>query len=225
MTSVQTPDQARLSAAREALAAAERAAGASGAVPESESVPSAVPTSPARVGVDDGDGQHPGGGPTGNEAYQAARQVVLRQLAVGPRTRKQLSDKLALRGCDDDVSARVLDRMTEVGLVDDQSFAEMMVRSRQETKGLAAPALRHELRRKGVPDEIAEGALRDVDPHRERAQAEDLVTKRLRTMQGLDREVQTRRLAGFLARKGYSAGVSYEVIRDALDGLLEHRRD
>lgn len=150
---------------------------------------------------------------------------MLRQLAVGPRTRKQLSDKLAQRGCAADVATRVLDRMAEVGLVDDQSFAEMMVRSRQETKGLAAPALRHELRRKGVPDEIIEGALQEVDPHRERAQAEELVGKRLRTMQGLDREVQTRRLAGFLARKGYGAGVSYEVIRDALDTLPEHGRD
>ncbi len=151
--------------------------------------------------------------------------MVLRQLAVGPRTRKQLSDKLAQRGCADDVATRVLDRMTEVGLVDDQSFAEMLVRTRQDIKGLAAPALRHELRRKGVPDDVVERALEEVDPQHERAQAEDLVARRLRTMQGLDRVVQTRRLAGFLARKGYSAGVSYEVIRDALDAMPEHHRD
>jgi regulatory protein len=105
------------------------------------------------------------------------------------------------------------------------SFAEMFVRSRRATKGLAAPALRHELRQKGVPADIAERALEEVRPEHERASAEELVAKRLRTMHGLDREVQTRRLAGFLARKGYSAGVSYEVIRDALDALEEHRRD
>lgn len=218
-------DTDRLARAREALATAERVAGAGPPLPGRGAAnpivvhPGAAPTT---VG-----GDPTGGAVAGSdaEAYRAARQVVLRQLAVGPRTRKQLSDKLAQRGCADDVAGRVLDRMSEVGLVDDRSFAEMMVRSRQETKGLAAPALRHELRRKGVPDEIVEAALRDVDPHRERAQAEELVGKRLRTMQGLDREVQTRRLAGFLARKGYGAGVSYEVIRDALDALPEYRRD
>lgn len=196
---MQTPDRTRLSAAREALAAAEQAAGASGPVP--------------------------GDGPSDAEAYRAARQVVLRQLAVGPRTRQQLADKLRDRGCADHVATQVLDRMTEVGLIDDQSYAEMLVRTRQDSKGLAVPALRHELRRKGVPEELVERALDEVDPQRERAQAEDLVATRLRTMHGLDRVVQTRRLAGFLARKGYSAGVSYAVIRDALEREPQHRRD
>ena len=210
-----SPGGDRLSRARQVLAAAERAAGAG----LSSTADGAGPSS-----SDEASG---GGGAAGSEteAYQAARQVVLRQLAVGPRTRKQLSDKLAQRGCADDIATRVLGRMTEVGLVDDRSFAEMMVRSRRETKGLAAPALRHELRRKGVSEQIVEDALRDVDPDRERAQAQELVDKRLHTMQGLDRQVQTRRLAGFLARKGYGAGVAYEVIRDALDALPEHRRD
>lgn len=211
------PEQSRLSRAREALAAAERSAGAA---------PSSTTDGGAGAAGMLGGVAAPGQAAASDaEGYQAARQVVLRQLAVGPRTRKQLLDKLAQRGCADEVAARVLDRMAEVGLVDDQSFAEMMVRSRQETKGLATPALRHELRRKGVPDDIVEGALQDVDPHRERAQAEELVDKRLRTLQGLDRVVQTRRLAGFLARKGYGAAVSYKVIRDALDAMPEHHRD
>lgn len=217
---LQSPPADRLAAARQALAAAEEAAAAEApaitgsAVAEQASDGGAAP-------IDGGSASQDGT----SEALSAARQIVLRQLAVGPRTRHQLATKLRDRGCADDVAAQVLDRMTEVGLVDDQSFAEMTVRSRQQTKGLAAPALRHELRRKGVADDVIEGALQDVDPHRERAQAEELVAKRLGTMQGLDREVQTRRLAGVLARKGYSAGVSYEVIRDALDNLPEHHRD
>src|SRR5690606_37317055 len=143
-----------------------------------------------------------------------ARSIVLRQLAMGPRTRRQLEDKLRDRGCEPQVARTVLDRMTEVGLVDDESYAEMFVRSRQETKGLAASALRHELRQKGVADDVVEAALEEVDPEREKEQARALVARRLRTMRGLDREVQTRRLAGFLARKGYGSSVSYQVIRE-----------
>jgi regulatory protein len=159
------------------------------------------------------------------DAYEVARQIVLRQLTHGPRTRKQLEDKLRQRGCEEEVAAAVLDRMTEVGLVDDEAYAQMLVRSKQETKGLAVRALGHELRRKGVPDELVEATLEDIDTETERDRARALVDRRLRSLHGLDRQVQTRRLAGFLARKGYEAGVAYQVIREALDEAPEHRRD
>ena len=60
-----------------------------------------------------------------------ARAIVLRQLSMAPRSRAQLERKLSQRGCDPEVAARVLDRMTEVGLVDDEAYAEMLVRSKQ----------------------------------------------------------------------------------------------
>ena len=199
----------RLSAAREALAAAEAAASASGLRPAQE-----------RSGAGGG-----GAGAGEPDPHDVARRIVLRQLAMGPRTRRQLEDKLRDRGCDPQVAARVLDRMGEVGLVDDEAYAEMFVRSRQETKGLAAGALRHELRAKGVADHVVDAALEEIDPEHEKEQARALVRRRLRTVRGLDREAQTRRLAGFLARKGYGSGVSLQVIREALDDLPEHARD
>ena len=212
------PGADRLSAAREALAAAETAASAYGL--------GSATSRPADAS--DARGVTAGGrrGPTDEpDPHAVARKIVLRQLAMGPRTRRQLEDKLRDRDCDPQVAARVLDRMSEVGLVDDEAYAEMYVRSKQETKGLAATALRQELRQKGVSDELVDATLQDIDPEQEKEQARALVRRRLRSMRGLDREVQTRRLAAFLARKGYGAGVSYQVIREALDDLPEHGRD
>ena len=202
----------RMSAAREALAAAEASASAYG-------LRSAGPGS----GPPDPEGREEQSAEP--DPHAVARKIVLRQLAMGPRTRRQLEDKLRDRDCDPQVAARVLDRMSEVGLVDDEAYAEMYVRSKQETKGLAATALRQELRQKGVADELVDATLQDIDPEQEKEQARALVSRRLRTMRGLDREVQTRRLAAFLGRKGYGAGVSYQVIREALDDLPEHGRD
>ncbi|KUG59265.1 recombinase RecA [Serinicoccus chungangensis] len=211
----------RLSAAREALAEAEDAAsvyglGAAGVQRSGRTKPSG------------GRGtSSPGPAVSSSEPdpHAVARKIVLRQLAMGPRTRRQLEDKLRDRDCDPQVAARVLDRMSEVGLVDDEAYAEMYVRSKQETKGLAATALRQELRQKGVADELVDATLEDIDPEQEKEQARALVARRLRSMRGLGREVQTRRLAAFLARKGYGAGVSYQVVREALDDLPEHGRD
>jgi regulatory protein len=144
---------------------------------------------------------------------------------MAPRSRSQLERKLSQRGCDPEVAARVLDRMTEVGLVDDEAYAEMLVRSKQGTKGLARKGLAHELRKQGIDPEVAEEALVQVGIDDERAKAEELVAKKLRTMTGLAPEVQARRLAGMLARKGYSGEVSWPVIRNAINDAPEHQRD
>jgi regulatory protein len=154
-----------------------------------------------------------------------ARAIVLRQLSLAPRSRAQLERKLRQRGCDDDVAEQVLDRMTEVGLVDDEAYAELLVRSKQSTKGLARRALAHELHKQGIDTEVADEALAQVGQEDEREKAEQLVAKKLRTMHGLAADVQARRLAGMLARKGYSGEVAWPVIRDAIDRAAEHQRD
>ncbi len=154
-----------------------------------------------------------------------ARAIVLRQLTLGPRSRAQLAGALRKRGCADEVADAVLDRMTEVGLVDDAAFAELLVQSRRRTKGLSGVALRRELRDKGVDDQVAKAALGVPDPESERARAEELVARRLRTMGGLDPQVQARRLAAMLARKGYPSDTAYTVVRDAVNAAPEHQRD
>jgi regulatory protein len=157
--------------------------------------------------------------------YEVARQIVLRQLAMGPRSRVQLEQKLALRDCPADVAADILDRMTEVGLVDDEAYAQMFVRSQQAGRGLARGALARELRAKGIEDDLAQEALACISDADERDRARALVDKKLRAMHGLGVEVQTRRLAGLLVRKGYSSGVIYAVIGEAIAEAPEHLPD
>ena len=145
-----------------------------------------------------------------------ARGVVLRRLTAAPRTRAELAADLASRAVPDDVAERVLDRFTEVGLVDDAAYAEMWVRSRHSGRGLSRRALQHELRRKGVADDLAETALDGIGPDDEVAAAEALVARRLPSTRGLAYPARVRRLAGMLARKGYPSSVAHRVVRDAL---------
>ena len=120
------------------------------------------------------------------DPHDWARQIVLRQLTAAPRSRSQLEQALRRKDCPDDVAAAVLDRMEEVGLVDDEAYAGMLVRSQQAGRGLARRALRQELRKKGVDDETAAAALAEVDGHAEEARARELVAKKMRSMHGLE---------------------------------------
>lgn len=159
------------------------------------------------------------------DPHDIARAIVLRQLAMAPRSRAQLERRLHRRGCADDVARTVLDRMTEVGLVDDTAYARAVVSAQQATRGLARTALAHRLRADGVDDDLVRDALADVSDDHEREQAGRLAAKKLRSMHGLDATVQARRLAAMLARKGYPSGLVWTVVRDTLAEAPEHQRD
>lgn len=145
------------------------------------------------------------------------RAIALRKLAVAPQTRAQLADAMAAKGVPEDVRDRLLGRFSEVGLIDDAAFSQAWVDSRHRGRGLGRKALAHELRRRGVDPATVGEAVAAVTPESEEAMARELVAKKLPSLSRFDAATKTRRLAGMLARKGYPAGISYRVIRDALD--------
>lgn len=162
------------------------------------------------------------------EREAAAREVVLRQLALGPRSRAQLERTLADREAEPELVARVLDRFEEVRLVDDAAFAEVWVRSRHRSRGLSRRAIGRELHEKGVDREVAEQALEGIDGDDERAAALDLVRRRLRgrpvpsgtSPEGrAERDKVIRRLVGMLGRRGYAPGLAFGVVKEALAEL------
>jgi regulatory protein len=146
-----------------------------------------------------------------------ARGVCLRALTGAPKTRQQLADLLTKRWVPDDAAEAVLDRFTEVGLIDDAAYARAWVSSRQAGRGLARRALSAELRAKGVEPEVAAAAVETVGDDEERAAARRLVDRKMSAMRRLDRATATRRLMGMLARKGYNGGLAAAVVREALD--------
>ncbi|MFM9596544.1 recombination regulator RecX [Streptomyces scabiei] len=148
---------------------------------------------------------------------ERARAICLRLLTGTPRTRKQLADALRKREIPEDVADAVLSRFEEVGLIDDGAFAEAWVESRHHGRGLARRALARELRTKGVDSALIDEAVSQLDSEQEETTARELVARKLRSTRGLDRDKRLRRLAGMLARKGYSEGLALRVVRQALE--------
>ena len=147
---------------------------------------------------------------------EVAREIVLRKLAVQGRTRVELERALQGRDVSEEAAAAVLDRLTEVGLVDDVTFAHDWVASRQQRRHLSRTALRRELQTKGVDREVIDEALADVEGVDEHRAALDLASRRATTMGGLSREVAYRRLGGVLARRGFSASITSQVLAEVL---------
>ncbi|MEU6226469.1 recombination regulator RecX [Streptomyces sp. NPDC047042] len=148
---------------------------------------------------------------------ERARAICLRLLTGTPRTRKQLADALHKREIPDEVAEEVLSRFEEVGLINDSAFADAWVESRHHSRGLARRALVQELRTKGVDPTLIDEAVGQLDSEQEETTARELVARKLRATRGLDRDKRLRRLAGMLARKGYSQGMALRVVRQALE--------
>ena len=148
------------------------------------------------------------------DSHAEARNIVLNQLNFMPRSRKELDTALAKRNIEPDVAKSVLDRFEEIGMVDDAAYAELLIRSRCNTKRVSRSVLRQQLRQKGVDQEIIEDALLVVSDDDELRMATELVERKARAMSRLDPEVRKRRLFGLLARKGYNTSIALRVIND-----------
>lgn len=145
-----------------------------------------------------------------------ARQIALRQLTMAPRSRKELHDKMLAKGVPEQIAVAVLDRLVDVGLVDDVAYAHMLVRSKTNSRSLAKRALRIELTKKGIDPEIQNLVLADVTDDDEYRMATELVAKKIRSMASLSPEARWRRLTGLLARKGYTTGTTIRVVKEQI---------
>ncbi|MFR9751774.1 recombination regulator RecX [Nocardia sp. 004] len=148
---------------------------------------------------------------------EQAKRVCLRLLGVRAYSRAELVQRLTTKGYAPEVSEQALDRLAEVGLVDDAAFAEQWVHSRHRFSGKGRQALARELRRKGVAQSDAAPALAAITAADEEARATELIHRKLRSLpRDLDRDRAFRRLAGMLARRGYAQHMIYRVVEAAL---------
>ncbi len=123
---------------------------------------------------------------------------------------------MARKDVPEDVAEDLLTRLTSVGLVDDEAFAVALVNTRTKVARRGGARIRQELREKGVSDDVAAGALSQVDPEDELNAATTFAAKKVRSMKGLDNAVSKRRLYGALARRGFGPDVVRRVVADAL---------
>jgi regulatory protein len=146
----------------------------------------------------------------------AAKEICLKLLTAQPRSRAQLAAALAERGFPEPVRSSVLDRLTEVGLVDDEACASNWVRSWQLSRGLSRQAISVELERRGITPEIVARVLAPLGEDAQEETARQLVASRLRATRGLSAEVRSRRLVRLLARRGFPAELAVKIVRETL---------
>ncbi|MBN9103953.1 MAG: regulatory protein RecX [Propionibacteriaceae bacterium] len=149
-----------------------------------------------------------------------AREIALRQLTVRARSRAELARALKRKGTPDEVSGEVLDRLEEVGLVDDAAFAREWLAA-GDRRRRSRSALLAELAEKGVAREVVDEAVAELDSDRDYVVARGYAETKLAGLARVEPSARYRRLAGALARRGFAAGVVAQVTREVLAELRD----
>ncbi len=145
----------------------------------------------------------------GRQALEEVYQRALSLLSRRPRSEHELQQYFKRRGVDDETAAKVMGRLRERGMVDDEAFARAWVENRTTFRPRGPWALRAELRKKGVSSESIDAALEGLDQEQAAYKAASRVAGR---WSGLSEENFRHRLDAYLARRGFDYQILPGVI-------------
>ena len=140
-----------------------------------------------------------------------AKEKALWLISYRSHSKKELFDKLK-RGFDEASAQKAVDRMEELGLINDEEFAKLYARKLVNGKKMSVKAAEFELYRKGIDKITAEQVLGELE-YDPQTQIIEFITKKYKN---IDDEKIKRRAVAALQRKGYS----WEEIKQAIESLV-----
>ena len=141
-----------------------------------------------------------------------AKEKALWLISYRDHSKKELKEKIQ-RTCDSDAAEKAVERMEELGLVNDEVFAQRYARKLLLQKKMTRRAAAFELSRKGIDKETAEAVLEEIEvDYRENIR--EIIEKKYRNIG--DEKIKRRAVAA-LQRLGYG----WDDIRAVLDEYEE----
>ena len=141
---------------------------------------------------------------------------ALRLLAVRPRSRRELEQRLRSVGFEPQEVAQEMRRLEAVGLVDDEDFARRLVEHEVGNRHAGDRAIAARLAAKGVARGTIERTLGELATVPEDERALELARGRARRLSGLAPETAYGRLLPFLQRRGYGYETAHRAAARAL---------
>ncbi len=145
--------------------------------------------------------------------FRRAKEKALWLISSRDHSRKELIDKIAVT-VPRESAELAADRLEELGLINDEAFAERYARELLENKHLSQKGIKYKLIQKGIDKDLAEEIIEqlEIDPQQNiRAVIEKKYAKNLSDEKG------KRRCVMGLQRLGYSYSDINSVIREYIE--------
>ena len=148
-----------------------------------------------------------------DESVKKAVLAGIKYISYKQRTSKEVADKLKNLEHTPDQIDEAVEKLKEMGFLDDERYAEEFVDTRQVRYGRKRIFL--ELRKRGISEHIAEKALNDIlDVDTGYQTALELARKKYAQCEGLENQKAAARIQGMLLRKGYSYDVVNNIMKE-----------
>lgn len=129
------------------------------------------------------------------------------------RCRSAVRRKLAEWGADSDMAGQLVERLVEENYIDERRYTEAYCESKLLRSGWGERKVRYELMHKGIPQSLISEALAGIGADERSETLRTVAEKKLATLRGLDEATTKRRLASYLAQRGFGM--------EEIGGLLE----
>ncbi|RMH49227.1 MAG: recombinase RecX [Bacteroidetes bacterium] len=151
------------------------------------------------------------------DRIRRARSRALHYLAHRARTTEEVRRKLLQSGFEAAVVEAALERLVELGYLDDAAYARAYVRGRFRSRGYGPARLRSELMRRGVPRALVEAAVQELLEEEDPLEAARSQARRrwARLAREADSRRRRKKLSDFLLRRGFT----YDTVRRVVDEL------
>ncbi|MGC8765113.1 MAG: regulatory protein RecX [Brevinematia bacterium] len=152
-----------------------------------------------------------------DQTLESALRVSLHFIKYRPRTRREVSEKLRMKGFNSKIINEALKHLERESFIDDRLFAKGWIKERLFSKMLGKKKVILELKRKGIADNIISEVMKEVyKPEDEKENALRFLHSKFRKASEKEK-FERERLIKLLISKGYSYNISEEAVRDFLE--------
>ena len=156
------------------------------------------------------------------DSYETAKQTAMNFISYRPRSISEVRRNLRDKSYDDETIDKVINRLVELDMLNDEAFVRYWVDQRTTFKPRSQIALRAELLKKGVASEAIDTVVTEVD---ETSAALQAAQKQMSRWRSLDEAAFRKKAFGFLQRRGFRYEIAQETIQTIWDALIAEREE
>jgi regulatory protein len=144
------------------------------------------------------------------DAREMAYQKAIHYLSFRPRSEKEIKINLRKHKFTDEVICDIISKLKKGNLVNDLDFAQNWVENRSEFRPRGQKALKFELVKKGINNDIIEEVLLNID---DEELAYKAALKQISKYKQLEWEDLRKKMLMFLARRGFSYAIAASTVK------------
>ena len=156
-----------------------------------------------------------------DDALESAYLRAINFLSYRPRSSAEIRKNLRKYEVPELCIEPTIERLAKSGLLNDTDFAQTWVENRNTFRPRGARVLRAELRQKGIADEVIQSTLDEMVDEEKLVYLAGMKKARKLAKSHLEWQDFRKKLAAFLARRGFSYGVISPILSQLWDEIQE----